>query len=110
MNHKEQEEAPQIINPPSTKMVSVGDTARFSCHAKGQPEPTIKWLYNGEPLKRERKDQSEPVFLGDRGDLVVKGVRPGVDTVSCVVNNSAGTVNHTTELFVFGKIWWLIYS
>ncbi|KAK0133806.1 Peroxidasin-like protein [Merluccius polli] len=87
--------------------VSVGDTARFSCRARGKPEPTIEWLHNDRPLKRDRTDdQSEPAVWMDGGDLVIRGVRSGVETVRCVANNRAGTArSHTAKLIVYGKIW-----
>ena len=100
-------EAPVFIDSPSSKMVSVGDTARFSCRARGKPEPTIEWLHNDRPLKRDRTDdQSEPAVWVDGEDLVIRGVRSGVETVRCVATNSAGTArSDTAKLYVHGKIW-----
>ncbi|KAK0145366.1 CD209 antigen-like protein D [Merluccius polli] len=100
--------APVFMRSPSSKMVSVGKTAHFSCRARGNPKPTIEWLHNDRPLKRDRTDdQSEPaVWMDGGGDLVVRGVRSGVETVRCVANNRAGTArSDPAELIVYGKIW-----
>ncbi|KAK0143110.1 C-type lectin domain family 4 member M [Merluccius polli] len=104
---EEEEEAPVFVNSPSSKMVSVGNTARFSCSARGKPEPTIEWLHNDRPLKRDRTDdQSEPAVWMDGADLVIRGVRSGVETVRCVANSRAGTASSDpVKLYVYGKIW-----
>lgn len=105
MNTKE--EAPSITEfHSSSEVLPVGRTARFTCHASGTPEPTVEWLHNGRPLERNSTDdQSEPAAWVERGFLLVRGVRSGVNTVCCVATNSAGTANHSAELLVFGKIW-----
>lgn len=36
---------PEITNLPQ------GETAVFNCEAKGDPQPTITWIRNGEPLE-----------------------------------------------------------
>ncbi|KAK0146015.1 C-type lectin domain family 4 member M [Merluccius polli] len=98
-------EAPVFIYSPSSNMVSVGNRTRFSCRAMGNPEPTIEWLHNDRPLKRDRTDnQSEPAVWMDMGDLVIRGVRSGVETVRCVANNSAGTASSDTgKLYVYDR-------
>ncbi|KAK0150206.1 C-type lectin domain family 4 member F [Merluccius polli] len=98
-------EAPVFVDSPSSKTVSVGDTTRFSCYASGKPKPTIEWLLNDRPLKRDRTDdQSEPAVWMDGGDLVVRGVRSGVETVRCVAKNSAGTArSDPAELIVHDR-------
>ncbi|KAK0138871.1 Macrophage mannose receptor 1 [Merluccius polli] len=98
-------EAPVFIYSPSTKKVSVGNTTRFYCRARGNPKPTIEWLHNDRPLKRDRTDnQSEPAVWVDGGDLVIRGVRSGVETVRCVANNRAGTArSHTGKLYVYDR-------
>ena len=61
--------------PPSSKMVSVGETATFSCRARGRPQPTIQWLHDGRLLETNGTDnRSESVVMMDGGDLVLRGV------------------------------------
>ena len=105
MPAEEVEEAPSITEFHSpTHVLPVGQTTRFTCNASGTPEPTVEWLHNGRPLKMNGTDNQSEAWL-ERGFLFVRGVRYGVNTVSCMASNSAGTANHTAELLVFGKFW-----
>ncbi|KAK0148381.1 C-type lectin domain family 4 member E [Merluccius polli] len=95
-------EAPQISVTPSSEMASVGDTASFSCRARGRPQPTIQWLHDGRLLETDGTDnRSESVVRMDGENLVLRGVRSGVETVLCMANNSAGTANQTARLVVY---------
>ena len=103
---EEEEEVPAITSFDDTYFVLVGEIVSFSCRASGQPKPSIEWLHNGQPMKGDRTDnKSEPLAFVDGEDLKVRSVRPGVDTISCLANNSAGTANKTSTLFVIGKNW-----
>ncbi|CAL8374370.1 unnamed protein product [Boreogadus saida] len=96
-----EEEAPSITEfYSSSHVLLVGQTARFTCHAGGTPEPTVEWLHNGRPLERDGTDNQSEAWV-ERGFLFVRGVRDGVNTVCCMASNSAGTANHTAELLVF---------
>ena len=98
-------EAPEITEfHSSTKLLPLGQTARYTCDASGTPEPTIKWLHNGRPLKREDTDNQSDAWV-ERGFLFVRGVSYGMNKVCCMATNSAGTENRIAELLVFGKIW-----
>ncbi|CAL8365918.1 unnamed protein product [Arctogadus glacialis] len=91
---EEEEEAPNITEfHSSTHVLPVGQTARYTCHAGGTPEPTVEWLHNGRPLERDGTD--------DQSEAWAPGVRYGVNTVCCMASNSAGTANHSAELLVF---------
>ncbi|CAL8270721.1 unnamed protein product [Gadus morhua 'NCC'] len=97
---EEEEEVPAITSFDDTYFVLVGEIVSFSCRASGQPKPSIEWLHNGQPMKGDRTDnKSEPLAFVDGEDLKVRSVRPGVDTISCLANNSAGTANKTSTLF-----------
>ena len=103
---EEEKEVPAITAFPYTSMVPLGKTSYFACRSRGQPKPSIEWLHNGRPVKRDRTDnKSEPLAFVDGEDLIIRSVRPGVDTISCLANNSAGTANKTSKLFVVGKNW-----
>uniref|UniRef100_A0A8C5BEW8 CD209 antigen-like protein B n=1 Tax=Gadus morhua TaxID=8049 RepID=A0A8C5BEW8_GADMO len=98
---EEEKEVPAITAFPYTSMVPLGKTSYFACRSRGQPKPSIEWLHNGQPVKRDRTDnKSEPLAFVDGEDLIIRSVRPGVDTISCLANNSAGTANKTSKLFV----------
>ncbi|CAL8383259.1 unnamed protein product, partial [Gadus morhua 'NCC'] len=101
MPTEEEEEAPSITEfHSSTHVLPVGQTARYTCHAGGMPEPTVEWLHNGRPLERDGTDDQSEAWV-ERGFLFVRGGRYGVNTVCCMASNSAGTANHTAELLVF---------
>ena len=103
---EEEEEVPAITAFKDNYIGSLGDTVILYCRASGQPKPTIEWLYNGRPVKRDRTDNKpEPLVFLEGEDLIVRSARPGVDTVSCLANNSAGTANKTAMLLVVGKNW-----
>ncbi|XP_059901913.1 uncharacterized protein LOC132453053 isoform X2 [Gadus macrocephalus] len=100
----EEEEAPSITEfHSSTHVLPVGQTARYTCHAGGTPEPTVEWLHNGRPLERDGTDDQSEAWV-ERGFLFVRGGRYGVNTVCCVASNSAGTANHSAELLVFDEL------
>ncbi|KAK0130963.1 C-type lectin domain family 4 member E [Merluccius polli] len=97
-------EVPQIYDTPSSKMVSVGNTAIFSCRAWGRPQPTIQWLLDGRLLETDGTDnRPESVVRMDGENLVLRGVRSGVETFLCMATNSAGTANQTAWLLVYGR-------
>ncbi|CAL8269569.1 unnamed protein product [Gadus morhua 'NCC'] len=101
MPTEEEEEAPSITEfHSSTHVLPVGQTARYTCHAGGTPEPTVEWLHNGRPLERDGTDDQSEAWV-ERGFLFVRGGRYGMNTVCCMVSNSAGTANHSAELLVF---------
>uniref|UniRef100_A0A8C4ZWI2 B30.2/SPRY domain-containing protein n=1 Tax=Gadus morhua TaxID=8049 RepID=A0A8C4ZWI2_GADMO len=96
-----EEEAPSITEfHSSTHVLPVGQTARYTCHAGGTPEPTVEWLHNSRPLERGGTDDQSEAWV-ERGFLFVRGVRYGVNTVCCMASNSAATANHSAELLVF---------
>ncbi|KAK0136280.1 CD209 antigen-like protein D [Merluccius polli] len=98
------EEAPQIYDLPSSMMLSVGNTASFSCRAWGRPQPTIQWLLDGRLLETDGTDnRSASVVRMDGENLNLRGVRSGVETVLCMATNSAGTANHTAWLVVYDR-------
>ena len=103
---EEEEEVPAITSFNDNYFVLMGEIVSFSCGASGQPKPSIEWLHNGQPVKRDRTDNKpEPLAFVDGEDLIVRSVRPGLHKISCLANNSAGTANKTSTLFVVGKNW-----
>ncbi|XP_056096170.1 roundabout homolog 1 isoform X1 [Rhinichthys klamathensis goyatoka] len=87
---------PRIVHHPSDVVVRVGSPATLSCRAEGNPEPTIEWLRNGQPLDISKMDaQSQPIVLPE-GSLFFFSVVPGRKSQSheavyaCVARNSVG--------------------
>ncbi|XP_051540284.1 roundabout homolog 1-like isoform X2 [Myxocyprinus asiaticus] len=87
---------PRIIHHPSDVVVRAGSPATLSCRAEGNPEPTIQWLRNGQPLDTEKMDvESRPIVLPE-GSLFFLSVVPGRKSqtheavYACIARNSAG--------------------
>ncbi|CAL8282805.1 unnamed protein product [Boreogadus saida] len=69
-------------------------------HLEAERNKEVEWLHNGRPLERDGTDDQSEAWV-ERGFLFVRGGRYGVNTVSCMARNSAGTANHSAELLVF---------
>ncbi|TRY88282.1 hypothetical protein DNTS_009328 [Danionella cerebrum] len=88
---------PRIVHHPSDVVVRVGSPATLSCRAEGNPEPSIQWLRNGQPLEVDKMDaQSRPIVLPE-GSLFFFSVVSGRRSQSheamyaCIARNSIGT-------------------
>ena len=70
--------------------------ARFSCAAEGNPEPTIRWLHNGRPVRRAGRYLPQP-----NDDLLIAGITPPDDgIVQCIAENDAGISMKNAKLTV----------
>ncbi|KAK4304075.1 hypothetical protein Pmani_023968 [Petrolisthes manimaculis] len=74
---------PEVINLPQ------GETAVFSCEAKGDPQPTITWTRNGVPLQTH-----ETTLVYDNLDFSKKAV------IACNASNTHGYVYKSVYLNV----------
>lgn len=103
---------PRIVHHPSDVVVRVGSPATLSCRAEGNPEPTIQWLRNGQPLDTDKMDaQSQPIVLPE-GSLFFFSVVPGRKSQSheavyaCVARNSVGiATSRNASLHIAGLKW-----
>lgn len=103
---------PRIVHHPSDVVVRVGNPATLSCRAEGNPEPTIQWLRNGQPLDTDKMDaQSRPIVLPE-GSLFFLNVVSGRKSQSheavyaCVARNSAGiATSRNASLHIAGLKW-----
>ncbi|CAL8236446.1 unnamed protein product [Boreogadus saida] len=74
MPTEEEEEAPSITEfNSSTHVLPVGQTARYTCHTGGTPEPTVEWLHNGRPLERNGTDDQSEAWV-EKGFLFVRAL------------------------------------
>ncbi|KAF7659809.1 hypothetical protein LDENG_00292570 [Lucifuga dentata] len=88
-----EETAPRIVHQPSDVVVKVGYPATLSCRVDGNPQPSIEWLRNGQPVQMDA--QMQPMVLSD-GSLFFLSVGEGrrgqlhEGVYTCVATNSAG--------------------
>ncbi|KAM9770293.1 protein sidekick-1-like isoform 2-T2 [Menidia menidia] len=95
--------APTFTSPPSDQIVTVGDTALFTCHNTGAPKPAITWRKGSQvvasgsfqvprfTLLQSGGLQIQPVSFQDSGDF------------TCIASNSEGTINATATLTVWSR-------
>lgn len=105
-----EETQPRIIHHPSDVVVKLGNPARFSCWAVGNPQVTIEWLRNGHPLNSSAEDgKMQPIVLSDGSLLflsvgVGRGAQSHEGVYTCVARNSAGRASsRNASLHIAGK-------
>ncbi|XP_035998147.1 neural cell adhesion molecule L1.1 [Fundulus heteroclitus] len=75
-----------------------GETVRLDCLAKGDPEPTITWRINGEPLTAVDKDSRRTVTSSA---LILRDVtRSDTAVYQCEATNTYGSILQNINLFV----------
>ncbi|OCT89824.1 immunoglobulin superfamily DCC subclass member 4 isoform X2 [Xenopus laevis] len=87
---------PIITQPPETITRARAGTARFVCRAEGEPEPTIHWLKNGQPLFSNGRVRIQP-----RGSLIITQIAlEDVGYYQCLAENNVGSACATAKLYV----------
>ncbi|XP_060611593.2 immunoglobulin superfamily DCC subclass member 4 [Anolis sagrei] len=87
---------PNISQAPETISRTRASTARFVCKAEGEPQPSISWMKNGEPLSSKGRVKMQP-----SGTLVINQI--GLDDAGyyqCVAENHLGMACATARLEV----------
>ncbi|XP_063978140.1 interference hedgehog-like isoform X1 [Diachasmimorpha longicaudata] len=79
-------EAPRVTRGPKASTFSEGGELELSCGTSGQPEPTIEWLINGEPLQRSPNIESKGSTL-----FVSSVEKKHAGIVQCVASNEYGS-------------------
>ncbi|KAM4571296.1 neural cell adhesion molecule L1.1-like isoform 2-T2 [Fundulus diaphanus] len=75
-----------------------GETVRLDCLAKGNPEPTITWRINGEPLTAVDEDPRRTVTSSA---LILRDVtRSDTAVYQCEATNIYGSILQNINLFV----------
>ncbi|XP_070536750.1 protogenin A-like [Ptychodera flava] len=96
---------PIITVAPVSVSLAVGRTARFSCLADGDPQPSIQWLKNGEPVNFSGRIN----LAGYTDDMVISGVHTGGPDqddamYQCVAENIHGQVQASARLKVLKSL------
>ncbi|XP_012278824.1 interference hedgehog [Orussus abietinus] len=79
-------ELPRVVRAPKTTTFSEGGEMELSCNVTGQPEPTIEWLINGEPLTR-----SDNIEIKGSTLFVSPVEKRHAGIVQCVASNEYGS-------------------
>ncbi|KAM4701335.1 brother of CDO isoform 2-T2 [Discoglossus pictus] len=79
-------EPPEVNMEPSQPIISWGQTAKFTCKVKGNPQPSVVWLRNAVPLLSDLRHRLT------RKMLRVYNVGPEDDGVyQCMAENEVGS-------------------
>lgn len=82
--------APNVLTPPQSQTIFIGQSATFAVAASGAPQPVYQWRFNGAPLPGETNLQ-----------LTVNNVTTNqAGTYSVIVSNTASTVVAAATLTV----------
>ena len=91
----------ELSTEPEPRIV-VNETLTILCEARGVPEPEIKWLLNGRPL-RESTSDARLRFLQGGKILEISDIGvPDTGRYTCVATNSAGVADRDYDLQVWG--------
>ncbi|XP_003381765.1 putative immunoglobulin I-set domain protein [Trichinella spiralis] len=91
---------PRMQNAPSTLILTAGNTASFPCRVVANPEPTITWLFNGNPI-RTVKGHYE---MSSQGTLYVFNVTKSDEGFyTCQASNAVGAISADAQLEVIAS-------
>lgn len=79
-------EVPRVARPPKTATFSEGGELELSCSVDGQPEPSLEWLINGEPLVRSENVEIKGLTL-----FISPVEKRHAGFVQCVASNDYGS-------------------
>ncbi|XP_072868339.1 immunoglobulin superfamily DCC subclass member 4 isoform X4 [Chlorocebus sabaeus] len=89
--------APAITQAPEALSRTRASTARFVCRASGEPQPALRWLHNGAPLRPNGRVKVQ----GGGGSLVITQIGlQDAGYYQCVAENIAGMACAAASLAV----------
>ena len=88
---------PSILSLSPEQTVVEGSEAIILCRALGNPEPIVRWEFEGKRL-----DSSGRLSVGSLSFFNVSSSRRGAYT--CVAENVVGAARRTTQLRVIGRL------
>ncbi|KAJ7320460.1 hypothetical protein JRQ81_019971 [Phrynocephalus forsythii] len=88
-------ERPSFVKRPSNLAVTVDDSAEFSCEARGDPVPTVRWRKDDGELPKGRYE------IRDDHTLKIRKVMAGdMGSYTCVAENMVGKAEASATLTV----------
>lgn len=97
--------APKFIVEIQTVEATIGESAKFTCKATGQPKPQILWFKNDKEISKN-DNRFSIQYSDEEGEdtLLIVDVLPEHDgTYTVEAKNAVGSTKCKAELFVEGK-------
>ncbi|XP_070399320.1 cell adhesion molecule-related/down-regulated by oncogenes isoform X1 [Nothobranchius furzeri] len=82
----------KVLEPPlvegglGDQLISVGSSARFTCTARGNPAPSITWLFNANPITPSQRFQVSGVTL-----VITNVTSQDGGVYQCLLDNEVGS-------------------
>uniref|UniRef100_A0AAX7TYT6 Immunoglobulin superfamily DCC subclass member 3 n=1 Tax=Astatotilapia calliptera TaxID=8154 RepID=A0AAX7TYT6_ASTCA len=87
----------EFVQPPQSIARPVGTTAIFTCQARGEPEPQLTWLKNGQILE----PGGHVKLRNNNSTLTIYGISQNDEAIyQCIAENSAGSTQASARLTV----------
>uniref|UniRef100_I3JG88 Immunoglobulin superfamily DCC subclass member 3 n=1 Tax=Oreochromis niloticus TaxID=8128 RepID=I3JG88_ORENI len=87
----------EFVQPPQSIARPVGTTAIFTCQARGEPEPQLTWLKNGQILE----PGGHVKLRNNNSTLTIYGISQDDEAIyQCIAENSAGSTQASARLTV----------
>ncbi|CAF99689.1 unnamed protein product, partial [Tetraodon nigroviridis] len=87
----------EFVQPPQSISRPVGTTAIFTCQARGEPEPQLTWLKNGQVLE----PGGHVKLRNNNSTLTIYGISQDDEAIyQCIAENSAGSTQASARLTV----------
>lgn len=93
---------PKFVRTMKSADVIEGSAARFDVQVTGHPEPGVKWLRDGKPLKENRKFRFDEDDDGKFSLFVTEVEVDDEGLYKCVAFNNNGEASCEAELLVEG--------
>ncbi|XP_050334425.1 peroxidasin [Bactrocera neohumeralis] len=89
---------PEIILAPENQLVVAGKSLTLECDADGEPEPVIKWYFNGKPLKTDERK----ILDNENTELNINNViKNDTGIYTCIAQNYNGNVSIQANVTVY---------
>ncbi|XP_061598283.1 immunoglobulin superfamily DCC subclass member 3 [Cololabis saira] len=87
----------EFVQPPQSIARPVGTNAIFTCQARGEPEPQLTWLKNGQVLETGGNVK----LRNNNSTLTVNSISRDDEAIyQCIAENSAGSTQASARLTV----------
>ncbi|KAM9765371.1 immunoglobulin superfamily DCC subclass member 3 [Menidia menidia] len=87
----------EFVQPPQSIARPVGTTAIFTCQVRGEPEPQLTWLKNGQVLEAG----GHVKLRNNNSTLMIYSISQDDEAIyQCIAENSAGSTQASARLTV----------